>query len=430
MNITIVVGRSRCMGNFYETLITPIKGLLNDINISYRTIEFADQVKYDDDINNIYIGIFHHTDLSNMPKNYIMLVMDPAINCNDDMIIKIKNSNYILVYTDIEYFKNINNNIIYYPFPYHQSIENMYNIDKSILKNRFDLLFICCLNNKRRNIYNLLKSNNYNIYCPNIKTNPRGIYEKEQDILLHSSKIVLLNNYYQNDIDKPRMIYNASNKIFFIYILNKDDDENLLDGVYNNIIVKCNLNNMFETINYYLKNEEKRIEKVNELYNYVTNNCHIEKYLTIQEKMVNQDPRKSTIIKVLKKELVLDRVKSPRFNPVMLSSKVEILSRKVEKIIKELSNRKEMKKKKGKEERNRKEIGEKNRKKKRKRQERTKEKRQEKRKRHERSKERSKEKRKRQERSKERSKEKRMEKRKRQERKKEKRRNKKGLTGI
>ena len=146
--------------------------------------------------------------------------------------------------------------------------------------------------------------------------------------------------------------------------------------------------------------------------------------------MVNQDPRKSTIIKVLKKELVLDRVKSPRFNPVMLSSKVEILSRKVEKIIKELSNRKEMKKKKWKEERKRKEIGEKNRKKKRKRQERTKEKRQEKRKRHERSKERSKEKRKRQERSKERSKEKRMEKRKRQERKKEKRRNKKGLTGI
>ena len=105
--------------------------------------------------------------------------------------------------------------------------------------------------------------------------------EKEQDILLHSSKIVLLNNYYKNDIDHPRMIYNSSNKIFFIYILNDDDDENLLDNIYNNLIIKCNSKNMFETINYYLKNEDKRIENINLIYNFVTNNLDVNKFLNI-----------------------------------------------------------------------------------------------------------------------------------------------------
>ena len=36
---------------------------------------------------------------------------------------------------------------------------------------------------------------------------PKGIYEKEQDLLLYSSKIVLVNNYYKNDIPYPRMMY-------------------------------------------------------------------------------------------------------------------------------------------------------------------------------------------------------------------------------
>ena len=281
MNLIIVTGRSRCIGNFYDNHIIPIKGYFNDKDISYKTIHFADEIKKDDNPNNLYIGIFHHVILNNMPRNYIMLAMDPPDNCDETMIIKLKNANKILIYNDIEYFKKINENTIYYPFPYHKKLENMYNLDIKQIKKTRDLIMIGCINDKRKSLFTELMNNNYNIYCPNIEGFPRGVYEKEQDILLYSSKIVLLNNYYKNDLAIPRMIYNASNKIFFIYILNEDDDENLLDNVYNNMIVKCNVNNMFEIIDYYLKNENEREKIVNMLYDYVKNNHNIDKYLQL-----------------------------------------------------------------------------------------------------------------------------------------------------
>lgn len=281
MKIIIVTGRSRTIGNFYDTLINPIKGYFKDKNINFQTIHFADQVKKDNNNDNLYIGIFNHVPLTCMPKNYIMYVIEPLNNIDENMFNQIKNANKILVYTDFEYFKNINKNCIYYLFPYHTSIENMYNLDKNKISKIYDLIIIGTLNDKRVNLYNRLKSNNYNIYCPNIKEHPRGIFEREQDNLLYSSKIVLLNNYYKNDIQYPRMIYNATNKIFFIYILNDDDNENLLDAVYNNLLVTCNSKNMFDVINYYLENEDNRIENVNILYDYVKNNLNVNLYLNI-----------------------------------------------------------------------------------------------------------------------------------------------------
>lgn len=281
MNLIIVSGRSRYIGNFYDSLIIPLKGYFNDKNIPYKTIDFADQVKKDNNTNNLYIGIFHHVNLNDMPKNYIMLAMDPADNCNETMITKMKNANKILVYTDVQYFKKINKNVIYYPFPYHKQLENIYKLNITQIKKNIDLIMIGCVNDKRKNLVQILKDNNFNIYYPNIQDYTRGIYEKDQDILLYSSKIVLLFNYYKNDIDKPRIIYNVSNKIFFIYILNDDEDKNLLDDNYNNLIVKCNKKNMCKVINYYLENDEKRVENTNLLYNYVKNNHNVKKYLNI-----------------------------------------------------------------------------------------------------------------------------------------------------
>ena len=285
MNLIIVIGRSRYIGNFYDTLIIPLKGYFNDKNIPYKTIDFADQVKKDNNSNNLYIGIFHHVNLNDMPKNYIFLAMDPADNCNETLITKMKNANKILVYTDVQYFEKINKNVIYYPFPYHKNLENIYKLNITQIKKTRDLIMIGCINDKRKSLFMKLKNNNYNIYCPNIEGLQRVVYEKEHDILLYSSKIVLLFNYYKNDIDRPRIIYNASNKIFFIYILSEDDDENILDNVCNNMIVKCKINNMFETIDYYLKNENEREKNVNMLYDYVKNNNNVEKYLKIYEFM-------------------------------------------------------------------------------------------------------------------------------------------------
>ena len=137
MNLIIVSGRSRYIGNFYDTLIIPLKGYFNDKNIPYKTIDFADQIKKDNNTNNLYIGIFHHVNLNDMPKNYIMLAMDPADNCNETMITKMKNANKILVYTDVHYFKKINKNVIYYPFPYHKQLENIYKLNITQIKKKY-----------------------------------------------------------------------------------------------------------------------------------------------------------------------------------------------------------------------------------------------------------------------------------------------------
>lgn len=276
--IYIVTGRSRYIGNFYDTIINPIKGYLNDNNIDYKTVHFADQVKKNK--KDLFIGIFHHIDIRKIPKNYIMLAMDPPSNCDENIKTKLKNAKAVLYYINKYYFIKLNKNLIQYPFPYHKSIENMYNIEKNSISKIRDIITIGSVNDKRKKLYNYLKNRNYDIYFPNIETHPRGIYEKEQDQLLYSSKIVLLHNYYKNDIDLPRMIYNSSNKIFFIYVIDEEDDENLLEGIYDDLIIKCNLDNLEETINYYLTNEDKRKENTEKLYEYVTNKNHVKNFLT------------------------------------------------------------------------------------------------------------------------------------------------------
>jgi len=57
MKIIIVTGRSRTIGNFYDTLINPIKGYFKDKNKNFQTIHFADQVKKDNNNDNLYIAI-------------------------------------------------------------------------------------------------------------------------------------------------------------------------------------------------------------------------------------------------------------------------------------------------------------------------------------------------------------------------------------
>lgn len=275
--IYVVTGRSRCIGNFYDELINPVKGYLNDNNIKYETIHFADQVRKNN--KDLFIGIFHHVDQRCMPKKYIMLAMDPPGNCGENMKIILRKALALLIYTDKEFFSQLNDNLIYYPFPYHKSLENIYNIEKKSIQYVRDIVTVGCINDKRKKLYDYLKKINYDIYFPNLQDKPRGVYEKEQDIILYSSKIILINNYYKNDIQLPRMIYNAANKIFFIYVLNEDDNKNLLEGVYDNLIIKCNLNELTETIDYYLNNEEKRKENIDKLYEYVTTKHHVKNFL-------------------------------------------------------------------------------------------------------------------------------------------------------
>jgi len=273
--INIVFGYSINNINNQNEFLMPLYYYLCEINIKCNVIEYIENINPND--LNLHIGIFNHVLISKMPKNYIMFNIEPYENLNTDMIQKLSKAKAILYYLDYEikelnFLKKLR---FYYPFPYHKSIENIYNILCNYNKT-IDVLFYGCLNNKRISSINLLKQNNINVYCPNFV---KPVYKHERDNLIFSSKIVLIQNYYINDIDIPRITYLSSNKIFFIYLI-WNDEIDFLEDKFNNLIIKCNINNLCDIVKYYLINENERLEKISQLYKFITNEYNINKFIT------------------------------------------------------------------------------------------------------------------------------------------------------
>ena len=217
-----------------------------------------------------------------MPKNYIMINLEPIENYCDIYISKLNNAKLVLYYNKIQDTSKQNKNVLYYPFPYDKSVENIYNLN--INKYLYDICTIGSLNYKREQIYNDLSmyyennKNKVNIYYPNL-VNP--IYEKEFYYTFCSSKIMLISNYYNNDIDGLRILIYGANKVFFIYIV-EDEREDILINIkksYNDKIVTCYKKDMIQNIDYYLENNNKRIEKINEIYSYLSTNHNVKNFL-------------------------------------------------------------------------------------------------------------------------------------------------------
>ena len=255
--------------NNENEFLVPLFNYLKELNYDC-SIQYSNNILNEN--TNLYIGIFHST--INMPKNYIYFNIEPEENINDSMMYRMQNAKAVLSY----YIPNrvLNINTIYFPFPYHKSIENLYNVKFTFYK--YDVLFYGCINEKRKNILDLIKKNSINLYCPNL-INAKNIYKNERDELIFSSKIILLQNYYKNDIDLPRITYLISNKKFFIYYIH-EDEEDFLKNKFDNLIIKCNKNNIINIINYYLTNENTSLEKINELYNYFIKTYNINKYIS------------------------------------------------------------------------------------------------------------------------------------------------------
>ena len=194
--INIVFGYSKNNINNQNEFLMPLYYYLCEINIKCNVIEYIENINPND--LTLHIGIFNHVLISKMPKNYIMFNIEPYENLNTDMIQKLSKAKAILYYLDYE-IKDLNflkKLRFYYPFPYHKSIENIYNILCNYNKT-IDVLFYGCLNDKRISSINLLKQNNINVYCPNFV---KPVYKHERDKLIFSSKIVLIQIYYINDI--------------------------------------------------------------------------------------------------------------------------------------------------------------------------------------------------------------------------------------
>ena len=278
--IYVVLGLSRIIGDFFSPIILPLLSFLKNNNILFDVIKYSDKIKAANNSDNMYIGIFNFVELKDMPNNYIIINLEPIENYDEEYISKLKNSKLVLYYNKIQEPNKVNNNILYYPFPYDKSIENNYNLH--INNYLYDICMIGSLNYKREQIYNELcnyyDNKKINIHYPNLKT---PIYEKEFYYTMFSSKIMLISNYYNNDVDGLRILIYGANKVFFLYIIEDDCEEilNNIQNTYSDKIVTCYKKNMIQKVDFYLKNINERNKKIDEIYTYLTTNHNVNNFL-------------------------------------------------------------------------------------------------------------------------------------------------------
>ena len=238
--------------------------------------------------DNIWIGIFNS---GNFPKKFIMVNTEPLNLDYYKNILKdvINNSLFIIDYSygneNIYKDMNISN---YFILPvaycaYHEQI----NIYSNLSVNQdIDILFYGALTDRRKNFLNALKPflNKNNI---NILVRDNDLYDyKEKSYILSRTKIVITIASRDPKIlktnDMFRLSFLLSNKIFFI--AEKIGDTIIEDDIFGDYIeYYSKMEELQDKILYYIKNEEKRKDKANKLYEYSKLNYNIENLFPIEK---------------------------------------------------------------------------------------------------------------------------------------------------
>jgi len=247
----------------------------------------------DVDPNNedLHIGIFNA--VTNLPKKYVMFNLEPPCNRSVNYDKKLCSAKAILNFHEVYNIfpkdsPHYNKNIIF-PMPtYHPTLENLFNVNKNNYKKDIDVLFYGTMTQRRIDIHNEIKKAGINIYCPNRPISndyPHNVFGKEKDALIARSKIILIINAYNEGIDYNRTIYCLSNKK--CVIAESSDQSIMLREEFDNIFPVVEIKDMVNTINYYLKNEDKRNELVEKGYEYVKKKYNIENYIEPILKIIN-----------------------------------------------------------------------------------------------------------------------------------------------
>lgn len=243
---------------------------------------------YSNDNFNLYIGfVGYNIEFYNLPKKYIMINGEPInslIGCNIQHVAKLKNAIAILHYNsnDIETLKNkYNKSVFYFPYTYHHTIENFYKVNTEI-KEDIDVLFVGTssiikpnFGSHRIDTLTKLINTDLNIFITG--WNMPFLYNKERDILIRRAKIILLINFYDENVDTFRATHLIANKRFLIIDSWKGGET--LSNVYNKIIPCVNSDDLYKTIKYYLNNDEERKKIIEKGYNYVKENFKMETYI-------------------------------------------------------------------------------------------------------------------------------------------------------
>jgi hypothetical protein len=294
---------------YYNKNYIPFDLYINSIYNIFKTNSYFTSNNYEVSIiKNIY-ELSEETDVLIMYLNYIKDIYN--VNTNTTKIIFI-HADYILnhskedqnlminyinninlnntylweySYLNIEYYKqNFRNSKIYFlPLLYNTYLETIYNSCKLNIdyKNKpIDILFMGASDqgSRRQNLLNKIPKK-YNLYIMNNVNNINQYIN-----IVEQSKIVL--QIYSKEVNKPfdyyRLALLYSNKVI---VINEKHEENITENsnLYelNTVIVQCNYDNIINTIDFYLSQQENAINNLSfEAYKIFKKN-------TMDDKLVN-----------------------------------------------------------------------------------------------------------------------------------------------
>jgi len=199
----------------------------------------------------------------------------------------INNSLFIIDYSygNENIYKDMNiSNYFILPIAYCEYHEHIYRNLSNYQD--IDILFYGSITNRRKFILNELKTflNKNNI---NILVRHNDLYDyKEKSYILSRTKIVITITSRDPKIlktnDMFRLSFLLSNKIFFI--AEKIGDTIIEDDIFGDYIeYYSKMEELQNKILYYIKNEEKRKDKANKLYEYSKLNYNIENLFPIEK---------------------------------------------------------------------------------------------------------------------------------------------------
>lgn len=255
---------------YFKTWSESIVDILKEFNIDSC---IKNEINSDDsDIEIIHVPLYYGRFEKKKNKIYIMIQAEqlPNEKFNSDWQQKKLNriSNFIDCYdivwdTYYEFHKHLYNlskiKVIKYNLGYHKFFDKNQN-----LKKENDVSFFGTINDHRMSIFESIKSNSFSLKIY------QKVYDNERDLLINKSKINLNLHFLGSPLLETLrvLLYLISNKAFVItepFIGDRDikDKEHL---------VVSSINNMKDTIKYYLKNENERNAIANNGYEYLKNN--------------------------------------------------------------------------------------------------------------------------------------------------------------
>jgi hypothetical protein len=253
-----------------QSISNNVKALLNSMGynaeITYMLNDW--DINYGCNSNICYIIIYNSRPDKKLPKKYIVYQVEQTnyINFNTSALEK-SSVIWEMAIKNYEKYSHIHlNKIFVLPIPFNYTEHDNVIYDDY----KYDILFYGAENTRRRNILNAIKDKGYNLKIG------FGIVGDTRDNMIKQSKIVLNLHYYEN----PTLETTRINEILqFNKVVISEKTYSEKEYVNNQLYGKfisfvdiinndlSNINNLFNTIDMYLKPDDTYINKIHSIKN-------------------------------------------------------------------------------------------------------------------------------------------------------------------